>query len=137
MTYEEIQKLDGTQPYCFETDREEQWYKCGLVEGADVAYAQAQKDLLECGAEHFVKPAERSDEVDFDAEYAKFHLDSGDSDDRYTFPIDLADYKDFARHFYNLGINARQKEKEGVLEEQGEKRASNFYDLGLNARKEE
>lgn len=22
------------EPYCFETDREEQWYKCGQVDGA-------------------------------------------------------------------------------------------------------
>lgn len=47
MTYEEIQELNGTQPYSFESDREEQWYKCGLVEGADVAYTQAEKDYKE------------------------------------------------------------------------------------------
>ena len=53
------------------------------------------------------REAEEKD-VDFDAEYAKFHLDSGDPDDAHTFPIDLADYKDFARHFYNLGLNSKK-----------------------------
>lgn len=42
---------------------------------------------------------------DFENEYEKFHLAGPDDDinDNYTFPIDLADYKDFARHFYELG----------------------------------
>ena len=37
MTLQEIDELNVLQPYCFKTDREEDWYKCGLVEGADVA----------------------------------------------------------------------------------------------------
>lgn len=47
-------------------------------------------------------------EVDFETEYAKFSNDPDALD--YAFPIDLADYKDFARHFYNLGLNARKEE---------------------------
>ena len=27
MTREEIEKLNESEPYCFETDKEEQWYK--------------------------------------------------------------------------------------------------------------
>ena len=35
MTREEILKQDAPiEPNCFETDREEQWYKVGLYEGA-------------------------------------------------------------------------------------------------------
>ena len=47
--------------------------------------------------------------VDFETEYAKFSNDPDALD--YTFPIDLADYKDFARHFYELGLNARKEDK--------------------------
>lgn len=46
-------------------------------------------------------------EVDFETEYAKFSNDPDALD--YAFPIDLADYKDFARHFYELGLKAREK----------------------------
>ncbi len=48
-------------------------------------------------------------EVDFEIEYAKFSNDTDALD--YAFPIDLADYKDFARHFYELGRNARKEDK--------------------------
>lgn len=45
---------------------------------------------------------EQSD-MDFEREFAKF---SNNPDAmNYVFPIDLADYKDFARHFYNLCKN--------------------------------
>ena len=38
MTREEILKQDAPiEPNCFETDREEQWYKVGLYEGATVS----------------------------------------------------------------------------------------------------
>lgn len=38
MTQEEILKQDAPiEPNCFETDREEQWYKVGLYEGATVS----------------------------------------------------------------------------------------------------
>ena len=44
--------------------------------------------------------------VDFETEYAKFSNDTDALD--YAFPIDLADYKDFARHFYELGLKAKR-----------------------------
>jgi len=46
-------------------------------------------------------------EVDFETEYAKFTNDPDAME--YAFPIDLADYKDFARHFYELGIYEMRK----------------------------
>ena len=41
----------------------------------------------------------------FNDEYSKFsnNVDAMD----YGFPIDLPDYKDFAKHFFELGLNAR------------------------------
>lgn len=42
-------------------------------------------------------------EVDFEEEYAKY---SNDINAEYAFPIDLADYKEFAKHFFELGLKA-------------------------------
>ena len=39
----------------------------------------------------------------FNDEYSKFSNDTDAMD--YAFPIDLADYKDFAKHFFELGLN--------------------------------
>ena len=46
-------------------------------------------------------------EVDFETEYAKFTNDPDELE--YAFPIDLADYKDFALHFYELGKLSNKK----------------------------
>ena len=40
MTREEIKKLDYDSPYHFETDREEDWYKIGCIDGLDAADAE-------------------------------------------------------------------------------------------------
>lgn len=48
MTREEILKQDAPiEPNCFETDREEQWYKVGLYEGATASpwHSVADGDL--------------------------------------------------------------------------------------------
>lgn len=37
MTREFIEQLDVIEPYCYETDREEIWYKVGLVNGLKIA----------------------------------------------------------------------------------------------------
>ena len=37
LTREVIEQLNDTEPYCFETDREEQWFNIGLQYGLDVA----------------------------------------------------------------------------------------------------
>ena len=44
----------------------------------------------------------------FDDEYSKFSNDVDAMD--YGFPIDLADYKDFAKHFFELGLNMQKGE---------------------------
>lgn len=40
MTLQEIDEMAITEPYCFENEQEEQWYKVGLREGADAAIKQ-------------------------------------------------------------------------------------------------
>lgn len=37
LTREAIEQLNNIEPYCFETDREEQWFNIGLQYGLDVA----------------------------------------------------------------------------------------------------
>ena len=37
LTRKAIEELNGIEPYCFETDREEQWFNVGLQYGLDVA----------------------------------------------------------------------------------------------------
>ena len=40
MTRKEIEQLNDVRPYCFETDREEDWYKIGCIDGLDAADAE-------------------------------------------------------------------------------------------------
>ena len=40
MTREEINKFSGVEPYCFETDREEDWYNMGCIDGLEAADAE-------------------------------------------------------------------------------------------------
>jgi len=42
MTRKEIEQLYVEEPNCFETDREEQWYKVGLKEGLAAADSHPQ-----------------------------------------------------------------------------------------------
>jgi len=42
----------------------------------------------------------------FNDEFSKFSNDTDVMD--YAFPIDLADYKDFAKHFFELGLKAQK-----------------------------
>ena len=37
MTREDIKRLNDVKPYCFESDREEQWYNIGLKNGLEIA----------------------------------------------------------------------------------------------------
>lgn len=37
MTREDIERLNDVEPYCFESDREEQWYNIGLKDGLDIS----------------------------------------------------------------------------------------------------
>lgn len=60
MTREDIEKLNVVEPYCFESDREEQWYQVGLQEGLDVADNHPKspwisvKDDLPCNNPNFI-----------------------------------------------------------------------------------
>ena len=45
MTREEIEQLDDTEPYSFETDREEWWYQIGLKQGLQIADEHPRKGL--------------------------------------------------------------------------------------------
>ena len=45
MTREEIEQLDDTEPYSFETDREEWWYNIGLKVGLETADQHPRKGL--------------------------------------------------------------------------------------------
>ena len=46
MTREEIEQLNEVEPYCFETDREEQWYRVGLQEGLSIADANPKSPWI-------------------------------------------------------------------------------------------
>lgn len=46
MTREEIESLNVQTPYSFETDREEQWYQVGLIEGLEAADNDSNIDWL-------------------------------------------------------------------------------------------
>ena len=57
LTREAIEELNDIEPYCFETDREEQWFNIGLQYGLDVADSDpispwiSVKDDLPCNHE--------------------------------------------------------------------------------------
>lgn len=40
MTREFIEQLDTIEPNCYETDKEEIWYKVGLIHGLEIADAE-------------------------------------------------------------------------------------------------
>lgn len=46
MTREEIEKFSGVEPYCFKTDREEDWYKIGCIDGLNAADAEPNLENL-------------------------------------------------------------------------------------------
>ena len=46
MTRREIEKLSTLEPYCFETDREEDWYKIGCIDGLKAADAEPNLESL-------------------------------------------------------------------------------------------
>lgn len=46
LTREDIEELNYIEPYCFETDREEQWFNVGLQYGLDVADANPKSPWI-------------------------------------------------------------------------------------------
>lgn len=59
MTREDIEQLNVVEPYCFESDREEQWYNVGLKHGLEIADNNPKshwisvKDDLPCNHDDF------------------------------------------------------------------------------------
>lgn len=51
MKREEIEQLNEVEPYCFETDREEQWYRVGLQEGLSIADANPKSPWISVKAD--------------------------------------------------------------------------------------
>ena len=72
-----------------------------------MSYQDATKDCIDIIYAHKVK--EVNLEKVFNDEYSKFSNDTDAMD--YAFPIDLADYKDFARHFFELGLKVRHRKE--------------------------
>ena len=60
MTREDIEQLNVVKPYCFESDREEQWYNIGLKHGLEIADKHPKspwinvKDDLPCNHEELL-----------------------------------------------------------------------------------
>ena len=60
LTREAIEQLNDIEPYCFETDREEQWYNVGLKNGLEIADEHPKspwisvKDDLPCNHEKLI-----------------------------------------------------------------------------------
>ena len=46
MTREDIELLNISVPYCFETDLEEKWYKIGLKHGLEIADEEPNLESL-------------------------------------------------------------------------------------------
>ena len=46
MTREEIEKISVSEPYCFESDREEDWYQIGCIDGLKAADAEPNLESL-------------------------------------------------------------------------------------------
>ena len=65
MTREEIEQLNEVEPYCFETNREEQWYRVGLQEGLSIADANPKspwisvEDDLPCNHKKLLNPDDK------------------------------------------------------------------------------
>lgn len=46
MTRDEIEEFSGVELNCFETDREEDWYKIGCIDGLEAADAEPNLESL-------------------------------------------------------------------------------------------
>ena len=59
MTRQEIEQLNEVELYCFETDREEQWYRVGLQEGLSIADANPKSPWISVNEK--LPPVEKHD----------------------------------------------------------------------------
>ena len=69
ITREYIEQLNDIEPYCFETDREEQWFNIGLQYGLDIADSNPKspwisvKDDLPCNHKELISPDKSSENL--------------------------------------------------------------------------
>ena len=84
-------------------------YNKGYANGDD-SRADALEVLLHDIDIDTIETKEVDSERVFNDEYSKFSNDTDAMD--YAFPIDLADFKDFAKHFFELGMKMAQKGEE-------------------------
>lgn len=69
LTRETIEQLNDIEPYCFETDREEQWFNVGLQYGLDVADSNPIlpwiniNDDLPCNHKELISPDKSSENL--------------------------------------------------------------------------
>lgn len=69
LTREAIEQLNDIEPYCFETDREEQWFNIGLRYGLEVADSNpispwiSVKDDLSCNHEELISSDKSSENL--------------------------------------------------------------------------
>ena len=97
MTREEIESFQGIeQPYCFETDREEDWYKIGCIDGLDAADTDPDTSSLWHDAsempkeETWILATNEKDIIDV------YHLRKGR---KYNFDGNLIDWSKFVVNF--------------------------------------
>lgn len=69
LTRETIEQLNDIEPYCFETDREEQWFNVGLQYGLGVADSNPilpwinVNDDLPCNHKELISPDKSSENL--------------------------------------------------------------------------
>lgn len=80
MTREEIERFSRIEPYCFETDREEDWYKIGCIDGIDAADAEPDTSSLWHDASEEPKEYSKIVIVDKDGEWWNIEYASDDFD---------------------------------------------------------
>ena len=95
MTREEIEKISEVEPYCFETDSEEKWYKIGCIDGLKAADAEPNLGRLWHDASE--EPLLEEKEIISISEYGSGHIS-----ERFccTFLYNLEDY--YWEEFVNL-----------------------------------
>ncbi len=64
MTRHEIKKAHYIEPYCFENDQEEQWYRIGLLEGIELAEDEIISEIVTHISEMTVTHLDKSKLID-------------------------------------------------------------------------
>ena len=84
MTREEIEEFSGVEPNCFETDREEDWYKIGCIDGLEAADAEPNLESLWHDAREFPNKAlPIIVEIDDDIEHSYEVISINETDEKF------------------------------------------------------